>query len=109
MQCDVNSECIPWISLISSDGRNSKINITSPINGTNIPIELDWIQSSVIGSHGTLDGKIGCGAHTIRIVSIKWSIVAHKIVDSNYEGTIAYADTTSITIPRLIKEQNVLV
>ena len=96
---DVNSECIPWISLISSDGRNSKINITSPINGTNIPIELDWIQSSVIGSHGTLDGKIGCGAHTIRIVSIKWSIVAHKIVDSNYEGTIAYADTTSITIP----------
>ena len=96
---DVDAECIPWTTLISSDDRNSKINISSPINGTNILIDLNWIQPSIVGSHGTLDGKIGCGIHTIRLVIIKWSIVPHKILESNYDGIIPYDESTLVSIP----------
>ncbi len=96
---DIENECIPWISVTSSDGRNPRINTNSIINGTNNTVLLDWIQPSISGSKGTLDGKIGCGGITLRNVNINWAIVPHKIIDSNFETFIPYDQLSSITVP----------
>ena len=96
---DIETSCIPWISLISTDNRNPRINITSQISGQNISISLDWVQQSIIGSSGTLSGTIGCGADIYRSVIIKWAIVPHKMVNSFYETTISYDDSTQLYIP----------
>jgi len=96
---DIDSKCIPWISLISSDNRNPFINISTEISGYNIPISLDWVQSSIVGSSGTLQGTIGCGDTTFRHVSIKWAIVPHMLNNSIYETTISHDQTTELSLP----------
>ncbi len=95
----VESSCIPWVSVISSDNRNPRINITSTISGPNHTISLDWVQPSIEGARGTLDGTIGCGNQTYRHVSIKWAIVPHRLLNSNFEGNIQYDSTTDVLIP----------
>ncbi len=96
---DVQQECIPWISLTSSDGRNARINTNSMINATNTTVLLDWIQPSIDGSKGTLNGKIGCGEITLRKVVINWAIVPHKIINSYFETFIPYDELSSLTVP----------
>ena len=41
---DIDTSCIPWISLISTDDRNPRINITSQILGQNVSVSLDWLS-----------------------------------------------------------------
>tara|TARA_B100002052_G_scaffold209299_1_gene191348 strand:+ start:4653 stop:6701 length:2049 start_codon:yes stop_codon:yes gene_type:complete len=96
---DVQQECIPWISLTSSDGRNARINTNSMINTTNTTVLLDWIQPSIDGSKGTLNGKIGCGEITLRKVVINWAIVPHKIINSYFETFIPYDELSTLTVP----------
>ncbi len=96
---DIESTCVPWISLISSDNRNPLINISSEISGYNIPISLDWVQSSIVGSSGTLQGSIGCGDSIFRHVIIKWAIVPHMLNNSIYETTISHDQTTELSLP----------
>ena len=96
---DTDTSCIPWISLVSTDARNPRINITSAISGQNISVALDWIQPSIIGSSGILSGTIGCGDVTFRNVMIKWAIVPHKMINSVYETSINHYDITQLSIP----------
>ena len=96
---DIDTSCIPWISLISTDDRNPRINITSQVLGQNVSVSLDWIQPSIIGSSGTLSGSIGCGDYTHRNVVIKWAIVPHKILNSFFETSISHVDSTQLSIP----------
>ena len=96
---DIESNCIPWISLISSDNRNPRINISSETSGKNISISLDWVQTSIIGSSGTLTGIIGCGDITFRNVIIKWAIVPHMMINSEFETNIPYDLSTPLSIP----------
>ena len=95
---NVDQECIPWISLISSDGRNARIN-TNSIISNNTTVLLDWIQPSIDGSKGTLIGKIGCGETTLRKVEIDWTIVPHKIINSYFEAFIPYNELSTLTVP----------
>ena len=96
---DIDTSCIPWISLISTDDRNPRINITSQILGKNVSVSLDWIQPSIIGSSGTLSGSIGCGDKKYRNVVIKWAIVPHKMLNSFFETSISHVETTQLSIP----------
>ncbi len=96
---DIESNCIPWISLISSDNRDPRINISSETSGENISISLDWVQTSIIGSSGTLTGKIGCGDITFRNVIIKWAIVPHMMINSYFESNVPYDSPTPLSIP----------
>ncbi|MEC9173757.1 MAG: hypothetical protein VX804_01665, partial [Candidatus Thermoplasmatota archaeon] len=96
---DIDTSCIPWISLISTDDRNPRINITSQVVGQNVSVSLDWIQPSIIGSSGTLSGSIGCGDYTYRNVVIKWAIVPHKILNSFFETSISHVESTQLSIP----------
>ena len=96
---DVHNECIPWVSLTSSDGRNARIDTNTNINGTNTTVLLDWIQPSIDGSKGTLNGKVGCGDITFRNVIINWAIVPHKLINSHFESFIPYDQLTTLSVP----------
>lgn len=96
---DIDTPCIPWISLISTDDRNPRINITSTTSGQNVSVSLDWIQPSIIGSSGTLSGSIGCGQEIFRIVLINWAIVPHKMLNSMFETSISHDESSQLSIP----------
>ncbi len=96
---DIDTPCIPWISLISTDNRNPRINITSTTSGQNVSVSLDWIQPSIIGSSGTLSGSIGCGQEIFRIVLINWAIVPHKMLNSMFETSISHDESSQLSIP----------
>lgn len=96
---DIDTPCIPWISLISTDDRNPRINITSTTSGQNVSVSLDWIQPSIIGSSGTLSGSIGCGEEIFRIVLINWAIVPHKMLNSMFESSISHDESSQLSIP----------
>ena len=96
---DIDGNCIPWISLISTDNRNPRLNVTSEVSGSNVSVAMDWVQDSIVGSSGTLSGTIGCGGEIYRSVIIKWAIVPHTLVNSYFETNILHDVSTQISIP----------
>jgi len=91
--------CMPWIDLVSSDGRSVQLIGARELSSDEETFNLEWLDPVEAPESGTLRGSIGCGNQSSVDIDASWHIVPHRLITETWVGEIHWQKQSEVTIP----------